>query len=497
MAHRANQFFPVNSLPKTSPAIRALGLWFGLLVFFFSPEVIHAEFLDRLELISHLRQGQYQKLEQILTHQEHLYQTKKIPEEHVETAYYAFANSAADLEEKLNEWTSRDRSKGIAPLARGIYYWNRGWKSRGFAFFSDTPNERVLGMKENFALAWKDFKLASSFKKHSGIPYALLINIAMALGDRNGTTQYTLKGLQADPNSFAIRWKYLYSQTPWWSSMSLKDSLAQTDAFLQKEVLPMLAQNSNLRPLLGFPDYIRAEMLQRNGKREESIPHFQQALKAGRYHYYTYGLGKNLFLLNQHEESLKVLTAALRDRPQVADIHDYRAFALTALGRHEEALAEQERAVALDALDPGNLLHYSWKLQQKHAINEAETALTQALTYGSYDHRVVGNLGRLYLADLHNPRQALPYLKKAVQLKPEKPWYWLNYGWGLNQLADCKAVEALRRYNRQCMVTGGCGSDDIDWAKKTSQRMIWKQGCWREHPTLKILKRLINWLPSL
>ena len=322
MTHHSHYRFALFGIPKNSPAIKVLSLWFGLLVFFFSPEVVHAEFLDRLELINHLRQGHYQKLEQILTHQERLYQAKKIPEEHVEAAYFAFANSAADLEEKLNEWVARDKTKGTALLARGIYYWNRGWKSRGGAFFSNTPNERVLGMKENFAAAWKDFNLASGQKNHSGIPYAFIINIAMALGDREGINQFTHKGLQADPNSFAVRWKYLYSQTPWWGSLTLKDSLAQTATFLQKEVLPSLEQNADLRPLLGFPDYIRAEMLQRNGKREQSIHYYQQALTKGRYYYYAYGQGENLYFLDQHEEALKVLTAALKDRPQVAEVHD-------------------------------------------------------------------------------------------------------------------------------------------------------------------------------
>ncbi len=279
--------------------------------------------------------------------------------------------------------------------------------------------------------------------------------------------------------------------------MPLKDSLANTDAFLKKEVLPVLDRNSNLRPLLGFPDYIQGEMFDRNDDEENAIPHYKAALKHGRYYYYSFSYRQSLFYLDRDEEALDVFTAALQARPQVADVYDYRARALQALDRPEEALEEQAKAIALDELDPGNLRRYAWRLTRHRKLQEAEIVLTQALTYGSYDHRVVGKLGRLYLADLHSPKQALPYLKKAVQLKPEKPWYWLNYGWALNQLADCKAVEALRRYNRQCMITGNCDSDNIDWAKKTSQRMIWKQGCWREHPTLKILKRLITWLPSL
>ncbi len=54
MTHLPHTNITLFNLPTDSPAIKVLGLWFGLLVFFFSPEVVHAEFLDRFELISHL-----------------------------------------------------------------------------------------------------------------------------------------------------------------------------------------------------------------------------------------------------------------------------------------------------------------------------------------------------------------------------------------------------------------------------------------------------------
>ncbi len=41
------------TMPTDSPAIKILSVWFGILVFFFSPDVIHAEFLDRLVLTQH------------------------------------------------------------------------------------------------------------------------------------------------------------------------------------------------------------------------------------------------------------------------------------------------------------------------------------------------------------------------------------------------------------------------------------------------------------
>jgi hypothetical protein len=51
--------------PKNSPAVRALSLWCGILTFFFSPDMVHAEFLDRLESLTYLPQSQYQQLDQI------------------------------------------------------------------------------------------------------------------------------------------------------------------------------------------------------------------------------------------------------------------------------------------------------------------------------------------------------------------------------------------------------------------------------------------------
>ena len=160
-------------------------------------------------------------------------------------------------------------------------------------------------------------------------------------------------------------------------------------------------------------------------------------------------------------------------------------------------MTEQAKAIDLDALDPGNLRRYAWRLKLQHRLEEAEKALTQALTYGSYDHAVLGNLGQLYLADLHDPDRALPYLKKAVGLKPEKAWYWMNYGWALSELKGCQAVDAFQHYKTTCLISGSCDPENVEWANKTSQRMIWKEGCWREHPTLKFLGRLVKWLPKL
>jgi tetratricopeptide (TPR) repeat protein len=285
--------------PKDSPAIKMLSLWFGVLVCFFSPDVVHAEFLDRLELPNHLRQGHYQQLERIFTRQERLYRAKKFPEEHVEAAYVAFANSAADLEEPLNIWVARGEKSGTAFLARGAYFWQLGWTARGGRYMSETPDERVRGMKGNFALAWQDLKQAAQKKENSGIPYRFLISIAMNFRDEDVIQQFLEKGLQADPRSFGIRWSYLNTFRPWWRGLSNEYSIEAIEKFLAVQVTPFINDNPDLKPLLGYPDYLRGEILKKNNQDEQSLAFYEKALQHDSYYRFIFEMGKSVLLPRQ------------------------------------------------------------------------------------------------------------------------------------------------------------------------------------------------------
>lgn len=52
MTHPILYNFPFIELPKGSAAIKLLGLWFGILVFFFSPDLLHAKFSMALDFSS-------------------------------------------------------------------------------------------------------------------------------------------------------------------------------------------------------------------------------------------------------------------------------------------------------------------------------------------------------------------------------------------------------------------------------------------------------------
>ena len=120
--------------------------WVGILCGFWlvmSANSAQAEYLDRLLILDLLRSSQFEELEQKLVRQERLYKQKKIPEEHMAAAYYSFANSDPELEIRLNEWVGKWKLAGFAYLARGIYYCNLGWTTRGCIMVKVPPEDAI------------------------------------------------------------------------------------------------------------------------------------------------------------------------------------------------------------------------------------------------------------------------------------------------------------------------------------------------------------------
>ena len=452
-------------------------VFIGMIVCLNFTTLAQAEFLDRLALLQLLRNNEFSTLEKKLTAQERLYKEGKIPEEHVESAYFSFANSDPSIEENLNEWIEHERIPGLARLARGVYYWNLGWLTRGSQYSSKTPEERFTSMRNFFALAWKDLWIGIHQKPDSAIPYRFILSITMTLGDREGLNDYLHEGLQADPRSFIVRWQYLYSLTPWWSGMSKNESLRVIREFLKDHVRPWIANTSKLKVLEGFPDFVSAEMLQRKNFDDESITFYEQALQHGEDYYYRYRLGTTLYHLSRYEEAQRVLAKSLKDRPQVADVHEYRGWALSNLGKTDEAVAEFERGLQLDTHSPELLRGLADALVDKKQYQEAVAALTKALVYGAHDEYVVKDLGRVYFYDLNNPAKSLEYFKHAIELNPTRSIHWYNYGAALYKMKDCRAIPALQQYRNRCEAGTSCDEESLEWANKAIPFMVKKQGC--------------------
>jgi serine/threonine-protein kinase len=96
--------------------------------------------------------------------------------------------------------------------------------------------------------------------------------------------------------------------------------------------------------------------------------------------------------------------AALRYRPNSADVHGWYAHFLSREGRHTEALAEAERAIALDPIAPGRRVgfaldaisaaRYDLALRESEHATALEPDLSSARIYGAVSALLLGDAGR-------------------------------------------------------------------------------------------------------
>lgn len=91
-----------------------------------------------------------------------------------------------------------------------------------------------------------------------------------------------------------------------------------------------------------------------------------------------YLAGLKLFGQNQFEAAIAEYEHALAARPDWTDVLNALATAQSKLGRHEEAVATIQRAIALEPNDAFAFTSLSIFLQRMGKIPEAETAAAKA-----------------------------------------------------------------------------------------------------------------------
>lgn len=439
---------------------------------------------DRLELLRLLRQSNFDELDVQLKQYRDDYQAGNISDHIVEQAYQSFASADPDLEPKLNEWIATRPDSHSARMARALFYQKLGLISRGYALSRKTPDERFAAMRDYLDLAGSDFSAALELNPRLSIAYGSLILIAMMRGDDAASDSLVRKGLEADSRSFVIRRRYLFSLVPWWRGVSspsdgsnpymslLREWLGAEDRIeVPKSIQRFVAEieqdavdNPVLEPLKGFGDYVIADLLSRQDRREEAAEYFEKALRFGDYWWYLYRQGYNYFRLNRFDDAVASYTRALEAWPQVPDTLDWRARSLRKLNQLDRAFADWDLALSVDPRNPIILVQVAYALRQVKRYDDALSTLDRALLYGAHDDDVRDARGRILLYELNRPADAILDLERATQLDPGSNKYWYNYGLALYRTKDCKAVEALSTYRKVCEAGARCTKTNMAWA---------------------------------
>ena len=183
----------------------------------------------------------------------------------VDAAFFAFANSDLALEPRFNEWVLRFPESYAAPLARGVYYWNLGWLSRGGDYVRNTLNLRFAEMRNYFSLAVPDLRLAIRLNPKLSVAHGFLISLGKISGAGVSAKRALEAGLRSVPRSAVIRARYLLALLPWWGG-----SLPEIWYFTErtKREFP---DEPRLKSLQGFYDYTLAETLRRKGDGKKAL----------------------------------------------------------------------------------------------------------------------------------------------------------------------------------------------------------------------------------
>ncbi len=125
------------------------------------------------------------------------------------------------------------------------------------------------------------------------------------------------------------------------------------------------------------------------------------------------------------EEALSAFTAAEKQHPDDARVHNFRGIALMSLNRLDEAAAEYRRATELDGHMESAFRNLGYLEWTAHQNGQARQHLQHALKLAPDDTFATYYLARLEVADQH-PRAAIPLLKRSADK---------NFAWAQLDLA--------------------------------------------------------------
>jgi len=156
-------------------------------------------------------------------------------------------------------------------------------------------------------------------------------------------------------------------------------------------------------------------------------------------------LGQLLNLLGRHEQAIVELRRAIALRPDLAEPHNNLGIALAASGCSDEAIAAYRRAIALQPNHGRAHSNMGNALRAAGQAPEAIACYRKALSLDPNYAEAHSNLGAL-LNELGNVEEALLCHRRAIALRPEYAEGHSNLGSALgNAGRHQEAIEAQRR----------------------------------------------------
>lgn len=211
----------------------------------------------------------------------------------------------------------------------------------------------------------------------------------------------------------------------------------QNDITLYEHSLAVTSDNYFAHANLGVA-------LNGQGKTEEAIVHYNEALRISPYHANIHcNLGVAFAKQGKIQEAIAHYAEALRIEPDDVEAHVNLGVALAGQGKIEEAMVHYAEALRIDPHH--SIAHYNLgiALGEQGKTEEAIVHFTEAIRISPDDTLAHHNLG-IALARQGQIREAITCFTKALQINPDYAEGHLNLGFAYLMIGDRDA--ALKEY---------------------------------------------------
>jgi len=293
--------------------------------------------------------------------------------------YVAIINSLANsLEgdglEFIEQWILSGEESYLPYLLKGVYFANKGWRSRGKSYSRQTPKEQFKQMEADFSVAEAMLLKAIELNPYVINAYSELIAVYFSLKKYgNKAEKIHDKGVAYNKNSVEIRVRYLAFLFPKW-----RVEVERRSNYIER-VEKLAKENPRMNEVL-IDNYIQMAEYITDYKKSMTLysasfkygyrcrTHVSRALRKFNFKYYTYALkdlneliekcpknssaylikARTVHKLDDVEEAMKNFGIALSLNPDAPHIIGTRGYVYYREKNYQQAVSDLSRAIERD-----------------------------------------------------------------------------------------------------------------------------------------------------